>query len=248
MRPPWISKRWFNKCPFNYCDHFGNKERLATVCKICKEDIKRIDRYIKEGKDPYAWENVFKDIAKDLAETMKLLYEGAKKWGIDLDSLPDKEIPEPPRSDTYPIYRLVTKYSDGLRAIIKELEVVPIKTDTELLEKAVDVLAHSEHYIVAKIGRALSSRWRWKDDPMMNDVHDDKTSALLAFIAIERNSRALLALSKHKPLSHLRTRHLKLAKLSLQLCNVIKEEFFPKYRLDYEEFGAEETDSYFKHF
>lgn len=226
----------------------GKKENLATICKICEEEINKIERYRKEGKDPYTWENVFKDVASDLVESMRLIYEGARKWGIDLDSLPDEKEPEPPRSDTYPIYRLITKYSDRVREITKELEVVPMETDMNLLEKAVDILAHSEHYIIAKIGRALNSRWRWRNDPIMDDVHDDKTSAFLAFVAIERNSRALLALSKHKPLSHLRTKCLKLAKLSLKLCEVTKEEFFPKDKLNYEEFGAEEINSYLERY
>src|SRR3989344_4735036 len=133
IKPPWISKKWFNKVPFNYCDHFGDKKCLATICKICDEEIKTIEKYRREGKDPYAWENVFKEVTNDLAESMILLYQGAKKWGIDLDSLPDVEEPEPPKSDTYPIYRLITKYSDKVKETIKNLEVVPIETDLELV-------------------------------------------------------------------------------------------------------------------
>jgi len=35
----------------------------------------------------------------------------------------------------------------------------------------------------------------------------------------------------------MKTKHLKLAKLSLDLCELIKDEFFPEEKLEYEEFG-----------
>lgn len=53
VKPPWVSKDWFAQCPFNYCDHFGEKEILATVCKICKDELNRLKLYKKAGKDPY---------------------------------------------------------------------------------------------------------------------------------------------------------------------------------------------------
>jgi len=50
IRPPWISREWFAQGPFNYCDHFGNKLLLATVCKICDDELKRDMLYKKAGK------------------------------------------------------------------------------------------------------------------------------------------------------------------------------------------------------
>ena len=64
IKPPWISQEWFRKCPFNYCDHFGDKKLLATVCKICKEDIERVEKYKKEGRDPFDIKNALDDVAE----------------------------------------------------------------------------------------------------------------------------------------------------------------------------------------
>lgn len=244
IRPPWVSKSWFDKCPFNYCDHFGNQKLLAIICKICKEDLKRKEFYKKLGVDPYDWKYVFKDMRDDLAKVHKMLEKEAKRLGIDLDNLEDIE--EPPGPETYPIFKLVKKYGDQVEKIIKNLQVIPINADLNLVMKTVDVLSHSRHYIIAKIGRSLSSRWEGEKDPR-DDLNDSKTSALFAYVAIERNSRALLALSKHKPLKELKEKFIKFAAVSLDIAEVIKEEFFPKDKLIYKELGCEEYDRLFDH-
>lgn len=109
---------------------------------------------------------------------------------------------------------------------------------------AVDVFSHSRYYIVVKTGRALSSRWEEKRDPE-DDTFDAKTSAFLAYVAIERNSRAALALARHKPLTELKQQHLKFAKASLEVALALKQEFFPKDKLLYSEFGCENYDETF---
>lgn len=77
-------------------------------------------------------------------------------------------------------------------------------------------------------------------DFMMQDLADSKTSAPFAYVAVQRNCRALLALVKRKPLIEWRDEHLKLAKLSLRVSALIKEEFFPLEDLIYEEFGCDD--------
>src|SRR3989344_5120286 len=207
IKPPWTSQEWFRRCLFNYCDHFGDKQRLATICKICQEELDYLGKCQKEGKNPYDMKNVFKEVGDNLAKVMVMVHQEAKRLGIDLDNLDDD-------------YK-------------------------EVLKKTMDVFSHSRHYIIAKIGRALSSRWYEEQDPE-DDTEDSKTSALLAYVAIERNSRAALALSRHKPLRDLKQKHLKFAKLSLEVAQTIKEEFFPKENLAYREFGTKEYDQIFK--
>ena len=166
--------------------------------------------YKKRGEDPYDMKNVFRDVGKDLAFTMAMVTKKAKEMGIDLENLPD--LPEAPFHESYPIFNTVSKYGDRVEKAINVLQVLPIDTNLELVAKAVDIFSHSRHYIIAKIGRALHSRWEEERDPD-DDLDDSKTSAFLAYIAIERNVRALLALSQHKPLRELKRQHLKLAKL-----------------------------------
>src|SRR3989338_2272431 len=244
IKPPWTSQERFRRCLFNYCDHFGDKQRLATICKICQEELDYLGKCQKEGKNPYDMKNVFKEVGDNLAKVMVMVHQEAKRLGIDLDNL-DDDYKEPPTAKKYQIYKLITKYADHVERIMNNLSEVPIDTDMEVLKKTMDVFSHSRHYIIAKIGRALSSRWYEEQDPE-DDTEDSKTSALLAYVAIERNSRAALALSRHKPLRDLKQKHLKFAKLSLEVAQTIKEEFFPKENLAYREFGTKEYDQIFK--
>lgn len=237
IRPPWVTKEWFSQCPFNYCDHFGDKETLATVCKICKEELERLQEYKRRGEDPYDMKNVFRDVGKDLAFAMAMVTKKAQEMGIDLENLPDE--PEPPPHDSYPIFNIAQKYGNRVEKATHALQILPTDTNLELITRANDVFSHSRHYIIAKIGRALNSRWEEEQDPE-DDLFDSKTSAFLAYIAVERNSRAFLTLAQHKPLKQMRKKHLQLAKLSLDMCEVIRKEFFPEDTLEYEEFGYNE--------
>ena len=92
---------------------------------------------------------------------------------------------------------------------------------------------------MAKTARALSSRYEEQKDPE-DDLNDSKTSAFLVYIAIERNAKALLKLSKHKPLITIKPRLLKFAKTSFDMADVIRLEFFPDYKLEFKEFGVTE--------
>ncbi|OGH19828.1 MAG: hypothetical protein A3D74_00970 [Candidatus Levybacteria bacterium RIFCSPHIGHO2_02_FULL_37_13] len=245
VRPPWISKSWFEKCPFNYCDHFGNQEVLATICKVCKEDVERNRFYKKAGKNPNDWKYVFQEMVENFAKVHKMIEKDAKRLGIDLTNIPDEKdsAPEP---ETYPIFLLMQGYGDHAEKIIKNLSAVPIDSNMELVTRAVDGLAHSRGYVIAKTARAINSRYEEKGDENMQELADSKTSALFVYMAIERNSRALLALAKHKPLRDWRENHVKFASVSLDLLDMLREEFFPEDILDYEEFGSEEYDRCFK--
>lgn len=239
IRPPWIDKKWFTSCPFNYCDHFGDKNKLAKICRICRDEIDRIEEYRKKGEDPYDWNNVFKDVFEDLAITMQMISKQAAEMGIDLNNIDESEdYPEVDRKNNL-TYKIVTHYGDEVSNILKILEIVPSDVDKTLIFKAADVLAHSRSYVGAKIYRALSSKLREDREPF-DDLFDSKTSAFFAYIAVERNSRALLALSKHKPLREYKRKFLSLAKLSLEICDIIKTEFFPKDKLIYQEYGCDD--------
>lgn len=244
IKPPWVSNEWFRQCPFNYCDHFGNRERLAEVCKICEEEIQYHARCLVEGRDPYDWGEVFKEIGEKFRKTMQMIQEEADRMGIDLNNI-DDDYEKPPPANKYPIYKLLCKYGHTVERMINNLTLVPKDSDIELLSKAMEVFSHSRTFAIVKIARALSSKWEEEKDPN-DDLDDSKTSALFAYLAIERNSSAALALAHHKPLAGIKVKHLKFAKLSLETSELIKQQFFPKDKLVYREFGCEEYDNCFE--
>ncbi len=245
LRPPWISKAWFSKYPFNYCDHFGNQEVLASVCKICKEDAQRKQFYKKAGKDPNDLKYVLQDIADNFAKAHRMIVKDVKRLGIDINNLPHYE-DSAPKPETYPIFTIIRNYCDYVEKVISNLSAVPVDTNTQLVIKVVDALTHSRNYAIAKTARALNSQYEENNDPLMKDLADSKTSALFTYIAIERNSRALLALARHRPLRELREKHLRFAAISLEIAQMLQDNFFPEDNLIYEEFGCEEYDKQFK--
>lgn len=128
IKPPWISKDWFKQTPFNYCDHFGDRDALATVCKICKEEREYYIRCEVEGKDPHDMANAFEEIGNNLSKAMEMVAKEAKRMQIDLNNLKDdREEPSPAKS--YPIYKLVNKYSKRVEQMIKNLSEVPVDAD-----------------------------------------------------------------------------------------------------------------------
>lgn len=245
IKPPWITEEWFQRCPFNYCDHFGDKKELSLMCKICKDEIVRIGKYKNLGQNLHDLKSVFKDVGHDLDFAMEMIKRDAEKMGIDLSKISEKEYEEAPNPNRYKIYRLVRMYGDEISHLIKTLEMVPVETNKKLVIKALDALSHSRTFVISKIGRALSSRWEEKKDKF-DDLKDSKTSAFMTYVAIERNSKALIRLAIHKPLLLSRKKFLKMARLSLDLMDLINGEFFPEFNpIVYEEFGCESYDKLF---
>lgn len=246
VRPPWISKEWFNKCPFNYCDHFGDRSITSKICKICAESERREAIYLRMGQDPYDLKNVFKDMAEDLANVMVMFRRDCERFGIDMDNLPDtKDDDFDPHGD--PLLRLTQVYGDQVRKILQKLFRFNEKHPTKIISMITDVLAHSQVYVQAKTYRALCSR---NDEERSGntwelELADSKTSAFLAYLAVRRNSQALVALSRLTDKINEKERFLEFAQAGLELCEMIRQEFFPKDELTYQEIGCEEYDRVF---
>ena len=97
-----------------------------------------------------------------MTKTLAMITEEAKRMGIDLDKIEDNN-EEPPDYQRNPIFKLVLRYGLKVEAVIKNLSEVPVDSNGELLIKAVDAFSHSRHYVIAKVGRAISSRWEEKN-------------------------------------------------------------------------------------
>lgn len=248
VEPPWVDKKFFDSVPFNYCDHFGDKEELSLMCKICKDEIEWKEKLREEGRDPNSWDEVFKEVGKNLALAMAMIRRDAKRLGIDLNNIEDESNPREIQPRRYSIYRVIEKYGYKVEKAIKDLEFVPKEANIFLLKKAMDVFSHSRFYAQVKIHRALASRKEETDDEIMRELADSKTSALLAYIAIERNSRVFFRLSNHKPLVYLKSKLLKLSILSLELANLIENDFYPDDKFELKEFGCSNYNKVFKPF
>lgn len=246
VEPPWVDKKFFKSAPFNYCDHFGDEDELALMCKICKDEIEWKEKLRKEGRDPTSWEEVFKEVGKNLALTMAMIQKQAKKMGIDLSDVENEPNPREIQPRRYRIYRIIEKYGNQVERAIKNLEFVPRETNINLLKRAIDVFSHSRFYAQVKIHRALASRKEEKNDEISQELADSKTSALLAYLAVDRNSRTFFRLANHKPLAHLGKKFLRLTKVSNEVAELIQSEFYSQDEFEIKEFGCENYNRIFK--
>lgn len=243
IRPPWISKEFFSKCPFNYCDHFGNKEILALICKICVHEVDRKTLLRNKDRDLLEMKYVDHDIAKDLAKTLVLVNEEAEAMGINLSNYTAEVFKNIYLSHNNTLLAKIDRYGQWIEKAIQVLDSVLSEENKFLIIKAIDALSHSRHYIYVKTRRAYSSKQE-EEEQYDYDLQDSKTSAFYAYIAAERNSRVFLTLSLYKPLQVLKKRHTQLTRLSIEIGLLIREEFFSNEGTKYVEFGYDEFRSF----
>ena len=189
--------------------------------------------------DPNDPKIVFREVSRNFQKAIKLLHKDAKRMEIGLDNLPDL----PPRDKIDPrtrrIFKIAEKYGNQTHKLINIIGRHAYEINTEALLRTVDALSHSRFYVQVKIHRALASAYEELRDPD-DDLYDSKTSAFFAYLAIERNIRAVLALVKKIKSRELKEILLEYADVSVELANVIQKGFFPLDDLVYKEFGAEE--------
>lgn len=225
-KPPWISKEDFLKTPFNYCDRWCKRCRLANICRVFQDEQKSKEKWIRQGKDPNSWEYVFTTVKENFEETMKLLEKGAKKWGIDLKDIDDSDYQPPPPPEEFPLYNLVSKFSQGLEKISEDLRIVPIEADEKLILENMEVISHYQPLIRAKIYRALTSELEEekRKNPELR-TFDAQTSAFIVISDLLSIAEAFKNLAQHDPLRPIRNKLRRLGKISLELAKTIDLEF-----------------------
>lgn len=146
---------------YNYCDYRCEQcwyPWYKNHCPTYKNDKKRRLQHQLAGKDPDDMKVVLEDVKENFEETIKLIYKGAKKWGIDLNNLPPVKLPPKPKPKEMVIYRSAYRYFKLVRNFLEEWEVRddPVK---EKLKPAIDNISWYHTLIPAKLYRALTSLW-----------------------------------------------------------------------------------------
>lgn len=229
IKPPWISKQEFYRLPFNFCDRWCERCRLTGICKVYKDGQRDRRRAIREGKDPDSLEFAFEVMHKNFQKTMKLLNQGAKKWGIDMKKImeesKDDKLEDDRSYEKDPLYQFAEKLSVSLSKFLKNLEVVPIDTKAEAVVEAAELISWYHALIVAKTARALSSEDREKNLPEDWCSFDDRTSAFIAFNSLQKIAEACGIISRQKPLFYLKKKCYKLAQASITLSEALDNRF-----------------------
>jgi hypothetical protein len=188
---------------YNYCDRWCERCTMTNRClsyareKEMTEGV--ADPEANDLKNGKFWEQL--RLSWEVA--MELLYEGAQKHGIDLDNLPDVEIPE---HITTHAEKLATQYGDemhdwfkthNLKLKEKAEQLLIIKNSDEEALKFADaweVLQYYFFFIGPKVHRAYIDLDNSDEEDEFDFMSDNLGSAKIAIIAIDRSIGALMAM------------------------------------------------------
>ena len=195
---------------YNYCDRWCERCTMSSKClnyaqeKAMKEEA--TDPETNDINNEKFWES----LRLSFQVTFELIEEDAKRFGIDINNLPDIEIKEPKK---YPVEILAKKYStkifkwlnannDRLKQKAELLLLINQNEDLAVLfADAWEVVQWYSVFISAKVRRA-----HFELDERIDEEHDEYDlmsdnlgSAKIAIIAIDRSMDALSAMYSVMP-------------------------------------------------
>lgn len=142
----------FKPGPYNYCDYRCEYCDQRDDCRVYKENEERLLKHYLNGEDPNDPEVFLNDLNEIFEKTQRMLRMAAKEHGLNLDEIPDSEIPEVNPRD-YVIYNLAYEYFNQAHSLIKELRETGVPE--EIIEEYED-FAWYHTLLVAKTGRLVS--------------------------------------------------------------------------------------------
>jgi hypothetical protein len=132
-----------------------------------------------------------------LGETLELLREAGKKWGIDLETLDSVSDTERMRAsdeaaEGHVISRAAKSYSKMVEDWFREGEGLFFETATGVnegvnLEEAFEVIRWYQYFIAAKVMRAVRGKTEEEEERFDESASDSDGSAKIALIAIDRS-------------------------------------------------------------
>jgi hypothetical protein len=182
---------------YNYCDRW---------CERCPQTSRCLNFSISEEEfsDPEARdignEAFWKKLSEIFGETLELLRESAKEWGIDFDTLDSAEDEETLKAkevaaENHLLCRVAKKYSELAedwfgRRETPFFEVAAAAREGVSVEEAIEVIRWYQYFICAKVMRAVRGNIEEKEERCDEFPSDSDGSAKIALIAIDRSIAA----------------------------------------------------------
>jgi len=142
----------FKPGPYNYCDYRCDRCDEKDNCRIYKENEERVLQHYLKGEDPNDPNIFLNDLKEIFDKTKDMLKKAAEGQGININELPNAEIPEVD-PHTYAIYNFAYEYFDQAHKLIQKLEKTGIP---EEIEEEFEDFAWYHTLLVAKTGRLIS--------------------------------------------------------------------------------------------
>ena len=182
---------------YNYCDRW---------CEHCPQTSHCLNFSISEEEfsDPEAQdirnEAFWNKLSGILAETLELLRESAKKWGIELETLVSMDDIENIKTkdvaaENHLLCRAAKRYSELVEDWFRGRETLLFETAAAAregvsLEEVFEVIRWYQYFICAKVMRAVRGRIEEEEERCDEFASDSDGSAKIALIAMDRSIAA----------------------------------------------------------
>jgi hypothetical protein len=189
---------------YNYCDRW---------CERCPQTLHCLNFSLleEEFSDPETHdirnEAFWRKLSGILEETLELLREAGKKWGIDIETLDSVSDTESVRAsdeaaEKHVICRAAKSYSKMVEDWFKEregffFETAAGATDEVDFEEALEVIRWYQYFIAAKVMRAIRGKTEEEKEGYDEFPSDSDGSAKIALIAIDRSIGAWAVIPHH---------------------------------------------------
>ena len=182
---------------YNYCDRW---------CERCPQTSRCLNFSISEEEfsDPGARdirnEAFWKKLSEILGETLELLRESAREWGVELETLDSMEDIENLKArdevvENHLLSRAAKSYSKRVEDWFKEretlfFEIAAAAREGVSLEEAIEVIRWYQYFICAKVMRAVRGKTEEEEERCDEFPSDSDGSAKIGLIAIDRSIAA----------------------------------------------------------
>ncbi len=179
---------------YNYCDRWCERCPQTSHClnfSISEEEFS--DPEAQDIKNEAFWNK----LSSILGETLELLRESAKKWGVELetlDSVDDMENMKAKReaAENHLLSRAAKRYAKIVEDWFTERETLFFETTAAAregvdLEETIEVIRWYQYFISAKIIRAVRGKVEEEEEGYDEFPRDSDGSAKIALIAIDRS-------------------------------------------------------------
>ncbi len=174
--------RWCERCPqTSRCLNFAMSEEEFSDAET--RDIQN--------------EAFWKKLSGVFAETLELLRESAKEWGVDLETLDSKDVLENMKAKdaavkNHVLSRAAKRYSGWVEDWFKVretlfFEMAAAAREGVSLDDAIEVVRWYQYFICAKVMRAIHGKSEDEEEGCGEFPSDSDGSAKMALIAIDRS-------------------------------------------------------------
>jgi hypothetical protein len=193
-----VAEKRFIPGVYNYCDRWCERCPLTSRClnfSISQEDPP--DPEAQDIRNEAFWNK----LSETFAETLEMLKEGAKEWGIDLDTVEFTEEDterlkaKDRTADNHLLSRAAKRYIGIVDDWCKERETLFFETAAAAregvnLEEAFEVIRWYQYFISAKVIRAVGGKVGDDEEGDDEFPRDSDGSAKIALIAMDRSISA----------------------------------------------------------